>query len=94
MKYEIMDIIEDFTEFVKRINENNHREKLEHIRTDEKRDVVNFSLFVEKTRMQSNKGQYSEEVECATGRTSVRPVYFLRELQKFFEFFYIWECLL
>lgn len=42
MKYEIMDIIEDFTEFVKRINENNHREKLEHIRTDEKRGVVNF----------------------------------------------------
>ena len=63
MEYEIMDIIEDFTEFVKRINENNHREKLEPIRTDEKRGVVNFSLFVEKTRMQSNKDQQDEDVE-------------------------------
>ena len=63
MEYEIMDIIEDFTEFVKRINENDHREKLEHIRTDEKRGVVNFSLFVEKTRMQSNKDQQDEDVE-------------------------------
>lgn len=35
-----MDIIEDFTEFVKRINENDHREKLEHICTDEKRSAV------------------------------------------------------
>ena len=63
IEYEIMDIIEDFTEFVKRINENDHREKLEHIRTDEKRGVVSFSLFVEKTRMQSNKDQQDEDVE-------------------------------
>ena len=63
MKYEIMDIIEDFTEFVKRINENDHREKLEHIRTDEKRICSSFSLFVEKTRMQSNKDQQDEDVE-------------------------------
>ena len=58
-----MDRIQKFTEFVKRINENNHREKLEPIRTDEKRGVVNFSLFVENTRMQSNKDQQDEDVE-------------------------------
>lgn len=63
MEYEIMDIIEAFPEFVKRINENNHREKLEHIRTDEKRGVVSFSLFVEKTRRQSNKDQQDDDVE-------------------------------
>lgn len=48
MKYEIMDIIEDFTEFVKRINENNHREKLEHLRTNEGRNVISFSQFIGK----------------------------------------------
>ena len=48
MEYEIMDIIEDFTEFVKRINENNHREKLEHLRTSEGRNVISFSQFIGK----------------------------------------------
>lgn len=48
MEYDIMDTIEDFTEFVKRINENNHREKLEPIRTDEGRSVISFPQFLEK----------------------------------------------
>lgn len=48
MKYGIMDRIETFTEFVKRINENTHSEKPEHIRTKEGRNVISFSLFIEK----------------------------------------------
>ena len=50
-------------EFLNRINEGSNSEKLEHIRTDEKRGVVSFSLFIEKTRMQSNKDQQDEDVE-------------------------------
>lgn len=55
--------IENFMEFLNRINEGSNSEKLEHIRTDDKRCVVSFSLFVEKTRMQSNKDQQDEDVE-------------------------------
>ncbi len=43
-----MDRIEKFTEFVKRINENAHCEKLEHLRTNEGRSVISFSQFIEK----------------------------------------------
>lgn len=40
--------IEKFTEFVKRINENAHCEKLEHLHTNEGRSVIRFSQFIEK----------------------------------------------
>lgn len=40
-------------------------------------------------RMQTSKVQYSEVLSAIR-----RTFYFLRDLQKFFEFFDIWECLL
>lgn len=45
---EIMGRIQKFTEFVKSINENAHCKKLEHLRTNEGRNVINFSQFIEK----------------------------------------------
>ena len=43
-----MDRIQKFTEFVNRINENEHCEKLEHLRTNEGRNVISFSQFIGK----------------------------------------------
>ncbi len=45
-----MDRIQKFTEFVKRINENAHCKKLEHLRTNEGRNVISFSQFIAKDK--------------------------------------------